>query len=431
MSIPLDRLYHYIENIAKEIRGDDVIIYRFYPHGSKKIEDLSLINFNLDWKTWQTTPQIYCNDQEPLSFELYQNIDKSKTMFSFAPDFKECKLTLPDFNLTMSPFTVYDKSILLHSEKRSVNVDLYANSYFVPVYYWSHALIALDWFRYAQYENFKKIPTTKKFLIYNRAWSNTREYRLKFLDSLIHNQLTEHCHTSVRAIEPELDIHYTNYNFKNISWQPTYQLENYFPENTADSHFSADFEANDYNSTEVEIVLETLFDDDRIHLTEKTLRPIACGQPFILMATHGSLAYLKNYGFKTFSEIFDESYDQIQDPQERMLAVISIMKQIISWDSKEQHINTNKLQEITNHNQQHFFSKKFQEHIISELTYNLSQGLNTIECFNTGTRFLNLRKILYQYEPGRPALLQPNSCRSRADIAEVIKIAKNYQSKSL
>jgi hypothetical protein len=33
MSIPLDRLYHYIENIAKEIRGDDVLIYRFYPHG--------------------------------------------------------------------------------------------------------------------------------------------------------------------------------------------------------------------------------------------------------------------------------------------------------------------------------------------------------------------------------------------------------------
>ena len=41
MSIPLDRLYHYIESIAKEIRGDDVLIYRFFPHGSKNINDLN------------------------------------------------------------------------------------------------------------------------------------------------------------------------------------------------------------------------------------------------------------------------------------------------------------------------------------------------------------------------------------------------------
>ena len=61
MSIPLDQLYHYIENVAQEIYSDRIIIYRFYPHGSKNINNLTIKNpwimnfianiFELDPKT--------------------------------------------------------------------------------------------------------------------------------------------------------------------------------------------------------------------------------------------------------------------------------------------------------------------------------------------------------------------------------------------
>ena len=430
MSIPLDRLYHYIENIAKEVRGDDVIIYRFYPHGSKKIEDLTLIKL-LPWIKWQTAPQIYCNDQEPLYFELYQNIDRAKTLLSTVPDISDCNINLPDFNLTKSPFTIYDKSIILHSEQQSHEVEKYANSCFVPVYYWSHSLIARDWFRYAQHTNFTKSTSTKNFLIYNRAWSNTREYRLKFLDLLVDHQLDDRCQTSLCPIEPELQIHYNQYNFKNNQWKPTHVLENYFPIKTVDSHYSADFDSDDYKGTDVEVVLETLFDDNRIHLTEKSLRPIACGQPFILMSTHGSLEYLRSYGFKTFTDIIDESYDSIQDPQQRMLAVIFAMKKIASWSEQERIVNVQQLQKIASYNQQHFFSQDFHNRVTNELKYNLAQGFDTIERTNTGSRFFNLRKTLYQYEPARSILLSGDSRRSRKDIANIVKIAKNYQHKDL
>ena len=40
MSIPLDRLYQYVESIVQDICQDRVVIYRFYPHGSKNFEDL-------------------------------------------------------------------------------------------------------------------------------------------------------------------------------------------------------------------------------------------------------------------------------------------------------------------------------------------------------------------------------------------------------
>ena len=43
MSIPLDRLYHYIQDVAEQVHGDRILIYRFSPHGSKNIEDLTPI----------------------------------------------------------------------------------------------------------------------------------------------------------------------------------------------------------------------------------------------------------------------------------------------------------------------------------------------------------------------------------------------------
>ena len=36
MSIPLDKLYHYLQDIINE----DIIIYRWFPHGSRNLENL-------------------------------------------------------------------------------------------------------------------------------------------------------------------------------------------------------------------------------------------------------------------------------------------------------------------------------------------------------------------------------------------------------
>ena len=44
MSIPLDRLYHFIDQTARKIYGEPVLIYRFWPHGSKNIDNLSQLN---------------------------------------------------------------------------------------------------------------------------------------------------------------------------------------------------------------------------------------------------------------------------------------------------------------------------------------------------------------------------------------------------
>jgi hypothetical protein len=132
----------------------------------------------------------------------------------------------------------------------------------------------------------------------------------------------------------------------------------------------------DFNSTAVSVVLETVF-DHRIHLTEKTLRPIACGHPFILAAGPGSLQLLRSYGFQTFSGYIDESYDQIQNDQERLSAIIQEMKRIQDLPTEQRQQLINACREISQFNRKHFFSDKFFEHITSELKNNVDAAYSS------------------------------------------------------
>lgn len=374
MSIPLDRLYHFIENIAKEI-NDNVIIYHFYPHGSKKLENLHEIDGELSWQIKSLGFSIYCHDQEPLNYDLYQNVNRPSAFIEILKSISADVIN--DNNLMCEP-TIYDQVYLIHSEKRSSNLKAYQNHPYrrcIDIYYWSHAIIALDWFRYAKHVVQKK-QVNKTFLIYNRAWSGTREYRLKFAELLVSLGLENHCNTSINPVEPELGIHYKLYQFKNLSWQPQIVLENHFPTSSAHSYYSADFDIKDYETTDIEVVLETLFDDERLHLTEKSLRPIACGQPFILTGTYGSLEYLRSYGFKTFEDIWDETYDTIENPQERLIKIINLMQSITAWTPEIREKKLAEARAIANYNKQRFFSKEFFELIIDELKNNLKLAFN-------------------------------------------------------
>jgi len=377
MNIPLDRLYHYIESISEKIYGDRVIIYRFWPHGSKNIHNLNSL-YEVEWYKYTISPAIWCNDQEPLDHEFYKT---PLSLTEFSTILKSLNVYNSSNNLNHKK-TIFEKTLLLHSEKRSNNLKKYQlDNELIPVYYWSHSIIARDWFRYAEHETFQK-DIKKIFLIYNRAWSGTREYRLKFLDYLIQHKLVNQCQTSCNPVDTESNLHYSNYKFNNSQWQPTNILEDFLQPTTADATSSADFNTNDYNSTDIEVVLETLFDDDRLHLTEKSLRPIACSQPFILAGTHGSLEYLRSYGFKTFNTIWDESYDQIVDPKERLMKIVDLMQNIANWTLDERLFYMEQAQAIADYNCQWFFSQDFFEIVINELQTNLKLAFDELKKCN-------------------------------------------------
>ena len=429
MSIPLDQLYNYIDNIAKEIT-DNIIIYRFYPHGSKNLKDLNMLALAGEFVTFEELAlkiSLYCNDQEPLNYKLYQNINLD---YPFKKIVQLLSLD-KDNNLKIKP-TIYNKVCLLHSEQRSENLIKYQNNQFIGVYYWSHTIIALDWFRFAQHVQQKK-NVAKIFLIYNRAWAGTREYRLKFADLLIKLGIEKDCQTTISSIEPQLGIHYSQHQFTNPTWRPNHILENYFPPNTSHSHYSADFNIDDYESTDIEVILETLFDDDRLHLTEKSLRPIACGQPFILAGTYGSLEYLRSYGFKTFNDIWNEQYDNIEDPQERLVAIADLMKTISNWSLKEKSSNLAKAQAITDYNKKHFFSEKFFNQVITELKNNLQLAINQVRETNSFKPFIDRWEHFLTFKEINNFLENPppGEIYTKKQVEDVLKIVKDLYQQQL
>jgi hypothetical protein len=233
MSVPLDRLYNFLHDVCNH---HDLIIYRFFPHGSKKITDLQAIKTVWPVVLKNPTPfQMICYDQEPLDYDAYSTKSTAKEYIANNQNviFKLFHSTVEkeqiDFfsklNLRMAVGNpVYsmcsNKPVLLvHSEKNSHNLQRYEQQLnMAGVYWWSHAAIARDWFRYAEHDTLlDSRSVTHDFLVYNRAWTGTREYRLKFAELLTEHDLVPYCRTK---FAPQDDgHHYHDHVFKNKTFE--------------------------------------------------------------------------------------------------------------------------------------------------------------------------------------------------------------------
>jgi len=398
MSVPLDRLYHYLADCVNH----DLVIYRWTPHGSRKLEDLDQL-MNYPEAKWYHCPIAIFHDQEPLRYDFYslEQIGACAKAL-FLRDDRQSMLTgsVLDY-LSQQHFrgiacctNHYDLTILVHSEWRSAEVDVFKQAGFVPVYYWSHAVIAQDWFRYAEHDPalmFDPAKIQQDFLVYNRSWSGTREYRLCFAEQLLAAGLEPYCNIS---FNPKDGDHYSTHQFVNPNFQITnYNLHNKLRPNTHDSTASADYCGEDYVTAGIEVVLETLFDDSRWHLTEKTLRPIACGRPFLLMATAGSLQYLRQYGFETFGELIDETYDQITDSRQRLQAVIVEMARIAALDPESKTQLFAAMNTIALRNQQRFFNG-LHDQVINEYKNNMDQAMVVMQQYCTNKHHTVIQELL-------------------------------------
>jgi hypothetical protein len=122
-----------------------------------------------------------------------------------------------------------------------------------------------------------------------------------------------------------------------------------------------------------DICFESFFYDESeaISLTEKIFKPIINFQPFIYVATKGSLQVLRDLGFKTFEPFIDESYDQELDNDKRLLMAYEQIKRLCLMTKQEIHEWYWKMQDILVHNHQHLLSihknKMITETAIEEL----------------------------------------------------------------
>jgi hypothetical protein len=92
-----------------------------------------------------------------------------------------------------------------------------------------------------------------------------------------------------------------------------------------------------------------------IFLSEKAFKPIACSHPFIFMGNKGSLAKLREIGYKTFDGFIDETYDTLPT-WERMQAVIDAIKKIHRIENKIEWYNN--MKPILEHNKKLLMSRE-------------------------------------------------------------------------
>jgi hypothetical protein len=431
MFVPLDNLYEWISGIST-----DVLIYRFSPHGSRNLSDLCPIDDvwqRLPWPQQKQLIPVICHDQEPLDYQAYslpwqvlRDISQKHGINAYRyPYIKNNDAAwkwIASQNLSaVVDITVNDTAILLHSEQRSSQVELYQKQGFKTAYWWSHAMIARDWYRFSQLDPriSYKSQHAFDFNIYARAWSGTREYRLKFLELLIEHDLVDHARISFGEFDN--DRHYQTHMFTNPAFTINADLS-YIKTMNISSCRSAHYDVHHYGMCSWDVVLETLFDDQRLHLTEKVLRPIACGKPFILAATPGSLDYLKGYGFRTFHGIIDESYDRIQDPLHRLHAIISLMSDIASSSSKEKTSMMLAMKSIVEHNSRHFFSNDFAYTIKHELWHNVKSAIQTIKDHHqTGKRFGQWVRLLPRQSYDT---MLANLGSSRSQVAQILRTSR-------
>jgi len=101
--------------------------------------------------------------------------------------------------------------------------------------------------------------------------------------------------------------------------------------------------------------------------TEKIIKPIQQLHPFIILGSPYTLKYLKSYGFKTFSEVWDESYDNEVVNSKRLLKVYNLFKKLNKKTDDEWLVILKKIKNILiyNRNLLKNYSYKNNELVIS------------------------------------------------------------------
>lgn len=119
-----------------------------------------------------------------------------------------------------------------------------------------------------------------------------------------------------------------------------------------------------FNDTVFSVVVETSVFNCNFHPTEKTIRNFLLKKSFVVFSSQHYLKYLQQLGFKTFSGIIDESYDDIECPKQRCDAIIDEVERLCQGDVIRN--NSQQIEEICEYNYNHM--SKLQQYYTKTLT---------------------------------------------------------------
>jgi hypothetical protein len=87
-----------------------------------------------------------------------------------------------------------------------------------------------------------------------------------------------------------------------------------------------------YIDTYFSLVTETVFDIPYSFRTEKIWKPIVMGHPWIAVANQGFYRDMRNLGFQTYSHVIDDSFDTIDNSEDRLDRIVSVVNDLCRQD---------------------------------------------------------------------------------------------------
>ena len=102
------------------------------------------------------------------------------------------------------------------------------------------------------------------------------------------------------------------------------------------------------------VATETVFDYPNQLISEKIFKSFINRRPFVVVGPAYTLKRLHQLGFKTFDRIIDESYDDIADPSDRLLAVTDIVSTVSNYTVTELQQLAQDIEDIIEYNYDYY-----------------------------------------------------------------------------
>lgn len=191
-------------------------------------------------------------------------------------------------------------------------------------------------------------PFNKKFAIWFHRGTFYRLELAKYLTEHYKDQSIVSYQESGVIVDRNMQSLYSD----EIAWANEHTpiiYDQLFPDRVFDLEMIAG-KRKPYNEYFIEIVAETdILTADWI--TEKTVKNLYVGKPFIVMSGVGTLERLHQQGFKTFSPWINESYDTIENIHLRLEAIKQEIDRLATVDTDQLH---QELKPILEHNRKNY-----------------------------------------------------------------------------
>jgi len=360
--IRIDEIYHNIfvpYAISQTHQGDKnnsnyrVGIHWFHPFGTTKFTNL-VSKPPVSWCPYDGFPEdntrVIMWDQEPLHLDRFNSFYEL-----FIKQYQAIKIRL------------------VTSEYKSADVQQACDTYGLESdYYFFHGWAALDWYRGYNRSSLAQPFAERKpyntFLCPNNIIGGERKHRIEMLQQFVGRDLLDRNLISFPDVCPyegqSLQLLCVKYDLDCPQVKLPLMIDN-------GSGYAAKSHQIDLweqaNNSLIHVVTETVYRGRKNHLTEKTFKPIVMQQPFIIQSCKGSLEYLRRYGFKTFGEFWDESYDEADDTV-RTYKIGKLLQDINTMSQKEKTTLQTAVNSTVEHNYQWFYSEEFEKILWTELT---------------------------------------------------------------